>query len=179
MSLVRESGRSWQNILFARMQQRPRSNGRGAKKEREVNLSKNFTLAELTVSQEAARSGLKNTPNAEQIESLRLLCENVLQPLRDRAKKPIIISSGFRSATVNRRIGGASKSQHCKGQAADLTIHGMSIADTVTLIRKMGLPVDQVIDEFSAWCHVSFGPRNRKQFLKARLVGGKTQYQPL
>jgi uncharacterized protein YcbK (DUF882 family) len=144
-----------------------------------MNLSKNFTLAELTVSQEAARSGLKNTPSVKQIESLRLLCENVLQPLRDRAKKPVVVSSGFRSVTVNRRIGGSATSQHCKGQAADFSIPGMSISDTVALIKKIGLPVDQCIDEFGAWVHVSFSPRNRRQFLKARHVGGKTQFQPL
>lgn len=144
-----------------------------------MNLSKNFTLAELTVSQEAARSGLKNIPTTEQIAALRLLCENVLQPLRDRVKKPIVVSSGFRSVTLNRRIGGSATSQHCKGQAADFSIPGMSIADTVALIRKMGLPADQVIDEFGAWVHVSYGPRHRKEFLKARRVGGKTVYQPL
>lgn len=144
-----------------------------------MNLSKNFTLAELTVSQEAARSGLKNIPTTEQIAALRLLCENVLQPLRDRVKKPIVVSSGFRSVTLNRRIGGSATSQHCKGQAADFSIPGMSIADTVALIRKMGLPADQVIDEFGAWVHVSYGPRRRQQFLKARYIGGRTVYQPL
>jgi zinc D-Ala-D-Ala carboxypeptidase len=144
-----------------------------------MNLSKNFTLDELTVSQEAARSGLKNIPNADQTESLRLLCENILQPLRDRARKPLVVSSGFRSVSVNRRIGGSATSQHCKGQAADFTIPGLSVADTVELIRKMGLPVDQCIEEFGRWVHVSYGPRHRKQFLKARRVGGKTQYQPL
>lgn len=144
-----------------------------------MKLSKNFILDEFTVSQEAARSGIKNKPNATQIESLRLLCENVLQPLRDRVKRPIVVSSGFRSVTINRRIGGSATSQHCKGQAADFTIPGMSIADTVSLIKKMGLPVDQCIDEFSSWVHVSYGPRHRKQFLKARHIGGKTQYQPL
>ena len=139
-------------------------------------LSKNFSLEELTVSQEAARSGLKNTPNAEQIERLRALCVNILQPLRDRVKRPIIISSGFRSVTLNRRIGGSSTSQHCRGEAADFTVAGMSIADTIKLIRTMGLPVDQSIDEFSQWVHISYGPRHRRQFLKARYVGGKTQY---
>jgi len=144
-----------------------------------MNITKSFTLEEMTVSQEAARSGLKNVPNYEQIESLILLCENVLQPLRDRVKKPIVVSSGFRSTSVNRRIGGAGSSQHCKGQAADFTIPGMSIADTIELIRTMGLPVDQCIDEFSAWVHVSHCPRPRMQFLKARRVGGKTQYKQL
>ena len=142
-----------------------------------INLTKNFTLSEMTVSQEAARSGLKNTPNAEQIESLKLLCENILQPLRDRTRKPVVVSSGFRSVSVNKRIGGSRGSQHCKGQAADFTISGMSVGETVELIRKMGLPVDQCIDEFSAWVHVSYGPRHRRQFLKARRVGGETVYQ--
>jgi uncharacterized protein YcbK (DUF882 family) len=144
-----------------------------------MNLSKNFTLAELTISQEAARSGLKNQPNADQIESLSLLCENVLQPLRDRVKKPLVVSSGFRSVTINRRIGGSDSSQHCKGQAVDFTIPGMTVADTVALIRKMNLPFDQLIEEFGQWVHVSYGPRNRKQVLKARHVGGKTVYSPM
>jgi uncharacterized protein YcbK (DUF882 family) len=144
-----------------------------------MNLTKNFTLDELTVSQEAARSGIKNKPNGTQIESLRILCENVLQPLRDRVKRPVVVSSGFRSITINRRIGGAATSQHCKGQAADFTIPGMSIADIVALIKKMDLPVDQCIDEFGAWVHVSYGPRHRKQFLKVRYIGGKPSYQSI
>lgn len=148
-----------------------------------MNLTKHFTLAELTISQEAARSGLNNKPNADQTENLRLLCENILQPLRDRVKRPIVISSGFRSTTINRRIGGQTTSQHCKGQAADFTIPDMSIADTVALIKKMGLPFDQLIDEFgntdNGWVHVSYSPRNRRQFLKARHQGGKVVYQSL
>jgi uncharacterized protein YcbK (DUF882 family) len=143
-----------------------------------MNLSKNFTLAELTVSQEAARSGLLNKPDKDQIEALRLLCENVLQPLRDRVRKPIVVSSGFRSVTINRRIGGAPTSQHCKGQAADFSIPGMTIADTVELIRKMGLPFDQLISE-GTWIHVSYGPRHRRQVLNAKFVNGKAEYAPL
>lgn len=144
-----------------------------------MNLSKNFTLGELTVSQEAARSGLKNTPNTAQTQALRLLCKNILQPLRDLTGKPLVVSSGFRSVTINRRIGGASSSQHCKGEAADFTIPGMSVDEVVGLIRTIGLPVDQCIDEFGEWVHVSFSRRHRRQFLKACHVGGKTQYQSL
>jgi len=146
-----------------------------------MTLSKNFSLAEMTVSQEAARSGLKNTPDPLQTESLRQLCQNVLQPLRDRVRKPIVVNSGFRSPSVNRRIGGSAKSQHCRGEAADILIPGIKIPDLVILIRKLGLPVDQCIEEFGAWVHVSHsrnGPQ-RGQYLKARLVGGKTVYSPL
>lgn len=146
-----------------------------------MNLTKHFTLPEMTVSQEAARSGLKNIPDPLQTESLLMLCENVLEPLRERVMRPVIVSSGFRSPTLNRRIGGNSRSQHCRGEAADFSIPGMSVAEVVALIRRMGLPFDQLIDEFGAWVHVSHSRtgKQRGQVLKARLVGGKTVYQPL
>lgn len=144
-----------------------------------MTLSEHFTLTEMTVSQEAARSGLKNAPDALQIESLRRLCKNVLEPLRERVKRPVVVSSGFRSATVNRRIGGSARSQHCRGEAADFTIPGMSVEDVVALIRAMNLPFDQLIDEFGAWVHVSHSRtgKQRGQVMTARRVGGKTEYR--
>lgn len=142
-----------------------------------MNLTKSFTLAELTLSQEAARSGLPNKPTEAHIANLRALCENILQPLRDRVRKPVIISSGFRSVSVNRRVGGSKSSQHTKGEAADFIIPGMEVAEIVLLIRRMGLPYDQLIDEFSRWVHVSYSPRHRRQTLTARYVGGKTVYK--
>lgn len=144
-----------------------------------MTLSEHFTLTEMTVSQEAARSGLKNAPDALQIESLRHLCKNVLEPLRVRVKRPVVVSSGFRSATINRRIGGSARSQHCRGEAADFTIPGMSVGDVVALIRAMKLPFDQLIDEFGAWVHVSHSRtgKQRGQVMTARHVGGKTEYR--
>lgn len=141
-----------------------------------MNLTKHFTLAEMTISQEATRSGLSNSPNALQTESIVLLCTNILEPLRARVRKPIVVSSGYRSMSVNRRIGGSKASQHTKGQAADFTIPGMTVAEVVALIRKLGLPFDQLIDEFGSWAHVSYGPLNRRQSLNARRVGGETKY---
>lgn len=144
-----------------------------------MTLSEHFTLTEMTVSQEAARSGLKNVPDALQIESLRHLCKNVLEPLRERVKRPVVVSSGFRSTTVNRRIGGSNTSQHCRGEAADFTIPGMSVGDVVALIRAMNLPFDQLIDEFGAWVHVSHkaSGHNRGQFLHATFKNGKAEYK--
>lgn len=144
-----------------------------------MNLSKNFTLSELTISQEAVRSGLKNLPTQSQLANLVQLCDNILQPLRDRVRRPVIISSGFRSKTINTRIGGSKNSQHCMGQAADFTIPGMTVEEVVGLIRKMSLPIDQCINEGNAWCHVSYGPRHRKQYLKATREGGVVHYKPL
>lgn len=145
-----------------------------------MKLTDHFTLEELTLSQEAAREGLKNIPNELQIEALTKLCETVMEPLRSRVKRPILVSSGFRSPTINRRIGGSDRSQHCKGEAIDFNISGMTTTDVVKLIIKMGLPFDQLIEEFGSWVHVSHsrtGPQ-RGQVLKARRIGGKTQYQP-
>lgn len=144
-----------------------------------MNLSKNFTLHELTVSQEAARSGLRNKPNAEQVERLRRLCEAVLQPLREMIGRPVVVTSGYRSPTINRRIGGSPASQHCRGEAADIIVPGAAPDKVVALIRTLDLPVDQCIDEFGAWVHVSHGPRQRRQYLVARKVAGETIYKPL
>ena len=145
-----------------------------------MKLSPHFTLAEMTVSQEAARSGLKNIPNQVHVQALTQLCMSVLEPLRMRVRTPIVVSSGFRSVSVNRRIGGSSKSQHCKGEAADFTIPGMSVADIVALTRTMRLPYDQLIDEFGQWVHVSYSTTGiqRGQVLTARRKAGKTVYSP-
>lgn len=144
-----------------------------------MNLSPHFTLDEMTVSQEAVRSGLKNEPDALQVEALGLLCVNVLEPLRARVKRPIVVSSGFRSKTVNARIGGSATSQHCRGEAADIIVPGMDTADVVDLIRAMRLPFDQVIDEFARWVHVSHSRTggNRGNVLMAWRSGGKTEYR--
>lgn len=144
-----------------------------------MKLSENFTLDEMTVSQEAVRAGLKNAPNAQQVAALRALCETVLQPLRDRIKRPIVVSSGFRSVTLNRRIGGSATSQHCKGEAADIMVPGMDTADVVDLIRAMRLPFDQVIDEFARWVHVSHSVAagNRGEVLMAWRRAGEIHYR--
>ena len=143
-----------------------------------MNLSKNFTLLELTHSQEATRAGLDNTPTTEHIKSLNLLCANILQPLRDRVKKPIVISSGYRSVNLNRLIGGSSLSQHTIGEAADFMIPGLSVKEVVDIIRELKLPVDQCINEYDTWVHISH-KRNRNEFLVARKQDHKTVYKLL
>ena len=83
-----------------------------------MKLSKNFSLTELTKSQTAERMGLDNNPSEDQTENLRLLCERVLQPVRDHFDDVVTISSGYRSEILSQKIGSSSKSQHCRGQAA-------------------------------------------------------------
>ena len=142
-----------------------------------MNIGKHFNLAELTHSQAAARKGLKNDPDAAALESLQLLVRNVLDPLRDALGRPIVVSSGYRAPLVNRAVGGASSSQHVLGQAADITVPGMHVTEVVARIRALGLPFDQLIDEFGSWVHVSHGPRNRRQTLRARRTTAGTKYE--
>jgi zinc D-Ala-D-Ala carboxypeptidase len=151
-----------------------------------MNLSKSFTLNELTKSQEATRLGIDNTPNEEHILNLKLLCENVLQPIRDFYGMPLSVSSGYRSAALCEAIGSSSKSQHTKGQAADFEIFGVANKDLADFVVK-NLDYDQCILEFwnenepnSGWVHCSFNASgNRKQFLKAEKLNGRVIYTVL
>ena len=99
-----------------------------------MELSKSFTLNELTKSQEATRLGIDNTPSDEHIENLKILCENILQPIRDFYGMPVSISSGYRSVALCEAIGSSSKSQHTKAQAADFEIFGITNKDLENLM---------------------------------------------
>ena len=87
-----------------------------------MKLTENFKLTEFTKSSTAQRLGLDNTPSPNIVRALTNLCQQVLQPLRDWYGKPIIVSSGYRSAMLNKAVGGVSNSQHMKGEAADLQV---------------------------------------------------------
>ena len=98
-----------------------------------------------------------------------------MQPIRDHFDKPIIISSGYRSPTLNRAIGGSPTSQHCYGQAADFEIPGI---DNYTLAKwiEANLNYDQLILEFytggnSGWIHVGYSPRHTNQELTINKYG--------
>lgn len=132
-----------------------------------MNLTTHFTLHEMTVSQTAIRNGISNLPNDAEIERLRLLCENILEPLRTLVEKPINVSSGFRNPTVNSLVGGSPTSQHMRGEAADINVEGFTPQELFDLIRTSDLLYDQVIQEFNSWVHVSFGPRHRHQAMLA------------
>lgn len=126
---------------------------------------KHFTLQELT----ATRTGLENNPSPEVIENLENLVDKVLDPLREKYGKPITVTTGYRSAKVNARVGGKGNSQHLTGEAADIT--GGSAEENkkiFELIQSMNLPFDQLIDECNfRWVHVSSKKSgiNRKQIL--------------
>ena len=140
-----------------------------------MKLTEHFTLEEMTVSEYAARNGLKNTPSETAVQNLKILCTNVLEPLRITLQKPVIITSGYRSKKLNEAIGGSSISQHMKGQAADLIVPDMTVEEVFDLIAKQ-LPFDQLIEEFGKWVHVSYAGKLRHEKLLAKLVNGKTKY---
>jgi zinc D-Ala-D-Ala carboxypeptidase len=151
-----------------------------------MKLSENFTLDELTKSQEAIRLGIPNEPNDEHITNLILLCTHILQPIRNHFKMPVSISSGYRSAALCEAIGSSAKSQHTKGQAADFEIFGIANKELAEWITT-NLEYDQCILEFwnenepnSGWVHCSYSTNgNRKQYLKAQKIGGKIVYSPM
>jgi hypothetical protein len=151
-----------------------------------MELSKSFTLNELTKSQEATRLGIENIPNEEHIENLKILCEKILQPLRDYYGMPVSVSSGYRSVALCEAIGSTNKSQHTKGQAADFEIFGVANKDVADFIIQ-NLDYDQCILEFwnenepnSGWIHCSYSSSgNRKQYLKAQRINGKIVYSTM
>lgn len=106
-------------------------------------------------------------PDTNSLDCLLDLIFYVLQPLRNKIGKPIIINSGFRNAQVNKLVGGAANSQHTKGQAADIIVKGLSITSLIDLIKKSGIEYDQLINEYNNWVHISFVKgKNRKQCFK-------------
>jgi len=141
-----------------------------------MNLSAHVTLAEFENSPTATTHGINNKMSLSQIESAKLLCENVFEPLRIHLNTPIKISSGYRSPQLNKMIKGSLSSQHCKAEAMDIKIGAKGFN-----FIKDKLDFDQLIWEFGndenpAWVHVSFSSKNRKQVLKATKKNGKTIY---
>ena len=141
-------------------------------------VSENFTLKELTRSEYGIRKNIPNTPTPEVVENLMNLCDDILELLRSAIKKPIHINSGFRNVRINKGIGGSATSQHCKGEAVDIIVSGLTVEQVFQKIISLNLPFDQLIQEFDAWVHVSHkSGTNRRQILRATKVKGKTIYE--
>jgi hypothetical protein len=153
-----------------------------------MKLSKHLELAEVIRSSTAKRLGIKNEPTAEHLANLKLLAENIFEPIREHFGRPIFISSGYRSAALNKATPGASTtSQHSKGEAIDIDMDGTEISNKqVFEFIKNNLVWDQLIWEFGNkdnpdWVHVSYSAtgKQRKQILSATKVNGKTIYTNL
>lgn len=129
--------------------------------------TKNFSYDELIASATAKRLGLDNTPSEEEKEKLRQLAEDILQPIRDAWRAPIIVNSAYRSEAVNKAVGGVKNSQHRLGEAADITIGGKERNRKLfnfiyKLINQGKIRVGQLIDEYNySWIHVSLPRKNK------------------
>jgi len=148
-------------------------------------ISKHISYKEGVYSRTAMRRSIKNNPNAEQMENMVAIAEEVFEPLRMWVGGPIKINSFFRSPELNKAIGGSGKSQHCHGQAIDLddTFGKATNAEMFQFIKK-NLDFDQIIWEFGDdenpdWVHVSYvsPDQNRNRCLKAYKKNSKTNYK--
>jgi len=130
-----------------------------------MQLSPHFTLAELTVSQSAARLGIDNNPPANVIKNLQRTALG-LEGVRMLLGAPVLVSSGYRSPALNKAVGGSKNSQHMTGQAVDFICPGFgSPAQIVKTLVNSGMAYDQVIIEFDRWVHLSFADKPRRQAL--------------
>jgi len=139
-----------------------------------MQLSKHFKLIEFTKSMTAIRKGISNEAGSGEIKNLTDLCYGILEPVRAKFEKPVIITSGYRSEELCEAIGSKKTSQHAKGQAVDFEIAGVSNL-AVALWLSNNVDFDQLILEFwkeedkdpnSGWIHASFSEgSNRKQVL--------------
>ena len=152
-----------------------------------MQLTRNFSLQELIKSDTAIRKGIDNNPNADQIEKLKMLCENVLQPVRDHFGR-VKVTSGYRSAELCVAIGSSINSQHAKAEAVDFEVLGVDNAEVADWV-KMNCNTDQLILEYytpgepnSGWIHASYIPfQPRAQYMRAYRdkETKKTKYSPI
>ena len=128
---------------------------------------KYFTIKELCKSSTAEQKKIDNTPNSEIVNNLEKLVEYILDPLREKYGKPIIVNSGYRSPALNKAVNGSKTSQHMKGLAADITAGSVTKNKVLfNLVQELNLPFDQLIDEKKfRWIHVSYSNKPRKQIL--------------
>ena len=146
-----------------------------------MKLSEHLALSEVTRSESAKRNGISNMPTPEHIENFKILATKVFEPIREHFGVPIRISSGYRSAELNKCVNGSATSQHSSGEAIDID------QDYTTITNKQvfeyirdNLTFDQLINEFDySWVHVSYkaNGKQRGEVLEAYKVGKVTKYR--
>lgn len=151
-----------------------------------MNISAHITLSEATFSQNAVDNKIDNTPTAEHLEAMEYVAENIFERVRAHFGKPIRINSFYRSQKVNKAVGGSLTSQHCRGEAIDVTgvPYGIKNSEIFHYIKD-NLDFDQLIWEFGdknepSWVHFSLSMKgNKRQVIKAvKGTNGKTSYIP-
>ena len=132
-----------------------------------MKISENFELKEFTRSNTATQEGIANDPGVREVKAIENLVVNLLQPLREKYGKRMVINSGYRCPELNKAVGGVPTSQHTKGEAADVACEHP--AYLVDCLRRSGLDFDQCI-QYSTFVHLSLklSGQSRKQYLKGR-----------
>lgn len=146
-----------------------------------MQISKHLSFEEATHSDTADSLGIvNNNPNLSVIANMKLLAENVFEPIREHFKAPIRVSSMYRGLNLNNAVKGSITSQHCSGQAMDIDNVKPTNKEIFDYIKK-NLIFDQLINEHDySWIHVSFSKdKNRKQILRAKKVNGRTVYETI
>jgi hypothetical protein len=137
-------------------------------------ISKHISYKEAVGSNYAKQKGIKNKPNEDQVENMKLLAEEVFEPLREWVDAPIKVNSMFRSLELNTALKGSKTSSHMKGEAMDITSMGGKSNLEMFHWIKDNLCFDQLIWEFGKepkWLHVSFSKNNRQQVLVTKKRG--------
>lgn len=148
-------------------------------------ISRYVSYKEGVYSNTAVRKGLQNIPDESQLESMKIVAEEIFEPLRKWVGDKVKVNSFFRSPKVNSSVGGSRSSQHCKGQAIDIddTFDNKTNAQMFKWIRD-NLEFDQMIwehgnDDNPNWIHVSYVGKvsNRNRCLKTYIKeNGRTGY---
>jgi hypothetical protein len=150
-----------------------------------MDIARHFTLDELKHSNTAKAEGINNEPGPSEVKALRALCAAVLDPLRDKLGRSIVVNCAYRSPMLNKRVGGVASSQHLSGQAADIQAPGVPVVDLFKLIVQQDLPFDQIIYEAknatSKWVHVSHVDGANRGEIRVAKFGpdGRPQSYPL
>lgn len=119
-----------------------------------MKLSPHFTLEEFTRSQTAARLGIKNEPNEQQLKNMKRVARK-MERVRALLGTYIIVTSMLRVPRLNTAIGGSKKSQHMAGLAIDFIAPGFKPEKIIEIIKTSGIKYDQLINEFDQWVHFS------------------------
>jgi zinc D-Ala-D-Ala carboxypeptidase len=139
-----------------------------------MKLSPHFTLAEMTAT--AVRL-VDNTPSNEEVANLTYLCQQVLEPVRNKFGV-LHTTSGYRSPEVNRRIGGSPTSAHCRGLAWDgVPLRDLKWMEVVEFIVHSDIPFDQVIYEYGRWLHIGAKPEGLEPRREALMIFSPGKYE--
>lgn len=139
---------------------------------------KYFTIKELSRSGKAIELKIDNTPPKDVVANLTRLVDNTLDPLRMLWGKPMKVNSGYRCKRLNDAIGGATKSAHLFGFAADITAGSKEANSQLwDMLLKSNIPYTKVINEQNfSWVHIAFDGNPTKIKLRGVKINGVWKY---